>query len=102
LHFYLTSAKGATSRSHNAPKRAKGKAKKIASYKLTWTNCKYGHDTFPGKECAKCNAIAQANFKVKARVLREEHDAALRAARAAEIAAERDRDLFDELIVGSA
>ncbi|SDT41679.1 hypothetical protein SAMN04489743_2820 [Pseudarthrobacter equi] len=95
LHLYLTTPKGLTSKSHNAKL---GKGKKLPEYMLTWTVCKYGHDTVPGKACTKCNAIRQANFRTNAAARRAEREAAL----AAELAAELDRDLFDELVTPDA
>lgn len=89
LHFYLTNAKGAISRSHNAPKRARLTEPKLPEYMKHWTNCKYGHDTEPGKKCKTCNAINQQTFRdnIKAR----------RAERAAVEEAIRNGELFHEL-----
>jgi hypothetical protein len=94
LHLYLTTPKGLTSRSHNAPK---GNGKKLPEYMETWTVCKHDHDTIPGKRCAKCNAINQQTFRTSAAARRAEREAELAAEREAEL----NRDLFEELVTPS-
>jgi hypothetical protein len=75
-HWYVTTPKGIISRSHNAPK---GNGKKIAAYKLTWLNCHLGHDTTPGKDCAKCNAIHQETSRKNTEARLAEIEEAIRA-----------------------
>lgn len=103
-HWFLTTAKGSNSRSQNAPRRAKGKKAKIAAYKLTWTSCRKGHDTTPGKECSTCTKLRQRTFRDNIPAKRAAHEAARRereeqlaAVAAAAMAAEKAADLFGDL-----
>lgn len=104
LHLYLTNSSGITSRSQNAKKGDPLKKRKMAAYKLTWTSCKYGHETTPGKECARCNADAQERSRVRTREARALHEAGV-AERTEELrlagvrAYEECDDLFKELNV---